>query len=509
VTAGSAAIEIGRHPTTVDDVVRIARGASVVLTDDAVARIEASRAVVDGLVEGEELIYGLNTGLGHMRDERMPVETLGLYQEAIVISHDGAFGDALPTEVVRAAMAVRVAGLALGGSGASLACANQLVAMLDRGVHPVVPAIGSVGAGDLMHMAAIAQVAIGRGRAEMGGETLDGADALARAGLEPLALKPKDGLALISANGVSVGWAALVADRAARLADVADLVVALSLEATEGNLSIVEPAAAAAKPVPGQIASAARIRSHLAGSARCTGKQRSVQDPLSFRVAPQVNGAYREFVAFLRASVDVELSAMDDNPLVVTAERQMVSNGNFHPIAMALAADALRPAIAHVGQLSDRRMNHLWPSLLQRMDVTSPAAMLMAAQNGGPLLRYAGATRAAELRELAGPATLDIAPLDIGVEDHATNAVSAVHRTAQALERLLDVLAIEAILAWQLLDSATGTLANGLGTRAAVDALETAVPPGPARTAAHRFHAAVRESLAGPVLNSAEAAAIP
>ena len=507
MTLTIAPIEIGAGPTTIEDVVRIADGASPVLATEAVARIEAGRAVVDELVGGDELIYGLNTGLGHMRNVRMPVETLAAYQEAIVIGHDGAFGPPLPTRVVRAAMAVRLIGIAMGGSGASPAVADMLVAMLDRGVHPIVPAIGSVGASDLMHMAAIVQVAIGEGRAEIGGDVMTGRDALARARLEPLVLQPKDGLAFISANGVSVGWSALVARRAKAVADLADLVVALTLEATESNLSIVDEVAVAAKPVPGQIESARRIRALLAGSARCTGPQRSVQDPLSFRVAPQVHGAYREFTRFLGESVEVELAAMDDNPLVSSAERRMISNGNFHPIAMALAVDALRPAIAHVGQLSDRRMNHLWPILLERVDVASPEAMRAAAERGGPLLRYAAASRAAELREMAGPTTLDIGPLDLGVEDHATNAVSAARRSDEALDRLEDVLAVELILAWQVLATGPGSLATGIGTTAAVAALEAIAPVGKLRTAADQFHAAVRASLHEPVLAAAMAAA--
>jgi histidine ammonia-lyase len=506
VTLTADPVEIGARPTTVDDIVRIADGASPVLTPNAVERINAGRAVVDELVGGDQLIYGLNTGLGHMRDVRMPLETLGAYQEAIVVGHDGAFGEPLSTRVVRAAMAVRLVGIAQGGSGASLAVAEMLVAMLDRGVHPIVPAIGSVGAGDLMHMAAIAQVATGRGQAEIHGEVLSGREALARAGLEPLALKPKDGLAFVSANGVSVGWAALVARRAEAVAELADLVVALTLEATESNLSIVDKVAAAAKPVPGQAESARRIWLFLTGSTRCTGPQRSVQDPLSFRVAPQVHGAYREFARFLRSAVEIELAAMDDNPLVDAASNRMISNGNFHPIAMALAADALRPAIAHVGQLSDRRMNHLWPTLLERIDLTSPEAMLVATELGGPLLRYAAATRAAELREIAGPVTLDIAPLDIGVEDHATNAVSAARRSDEALDRLEDVLTVELILAWQVLATASVSLATGLGTKAAVEALERVAPPGPLRAASARFHAAVRASLHDTVLAAAEEA---
>src|SRR4029453_588696 len=153
-----------------------------------------------------------------------------------------------------------------------------------------------------------------------------------------------------------------------------------------------------------------------------------------------------------------------------------------------LAVDALRPAIAHVGQLSDRRMNHLWTVLLGRIDLTSPAAVLAASNESGPLLRYAAAARAAELREIAGPATLDISPLDLGVEDHSTNAVSAAHRTHQALERLLDVLATEAIMSWQIPDTEAATAASGLGTRAAVDAFEHELPRGPVRASSQRFH---------------------
>ena len=509
MTLASAAVEIGDRPATIDDVVRVADGAPLALTQAARDRIGAGRAVVDALVEGDELIYGLNTGLGHMRDARMPLETLGQYQEAIVAVHDGSFGEPLPTRVVRAAMAVRVIGIALGGSGASPAVADQLVVMLERGIHPIVPSIGSVGASDLTQLAAIAKVALGTGRAEVDGDVVSGAEALARAGLAPLVLRPKDGLSFISANGVSVGWAALVAARARAIADLADLVVAVSLEATEGNLSIVDPVAAAAKPVPGQAIAADHIRAFLAGSVRCTGVARSVQDPLSFRVAPQVHGAYREFAGLLGDQVEIELSAMDDNPVVATAEGRMISNGNFHPIAMALAADALRPAIAHVGQLSDRRMNHLWPLLLAGAETATPAAMIEAASHGGALLRYAAATRAAELRELAGPVTLDIAPLDVGVEDHSTNAVTAVRRTDEALDRLEDVLAVELMMAWQLLARTPDPGATGVGTAAAIDALDAAFPAGRSRTPSDAFHAGVKAALHDRVLAAALAATGP
>jgi histidine ammonia-lyase len=284
----------------------------------------------------------------------------------------------------------------------------------------------------------------------------------------------------------------------------------MSLDAVEGNRSIVDPAAAAAKPVPGQVESARRIRAYLRGAGPDAGSSeapnRSVQDPLSFRVAPQVHGAYREFAGFLQAAVDVELSAMDDNPLVVADERRLVSNGNFQPIAMALAVDALRPAIAHVGILSDRRMNHLWTRRLEALEFKTAGGMQLVSDEGGPFLRYAAATRAAELRELAGPATLDIAPLDLGVEDHATNAVTAARRTDEALDHLLDVLAVELVMARQVLRLEGRPNGTGAGTAAAIAAFEAAVPPGPAGAASDRFHAAVRAALFDPILAAAESA---
>ena len=360
----STPVTITAAELPLDDLIRIAYGATVELAPDAVERIRASRAIVDALVDGEALIYGLNTGLGHMRDVRVPRETLRQYQQLIVAAHEGAIGDPLPTTVVRAAIAVRLNGIARGGSGASLPVAEGLAALLNRGVHPVVATTGSVGASDLMHMAAIAQVLIGLGRAEVGGEVLRAPTPWPSPGLAPVVLEPKDGLSLISANGVSIGQAALVAEHARLIARVADLALAASLEVTSGNPSVLDAAVLAAKPVPGQVAAGADVRAFLAGSDLFTpGVPSSVQDPLSFRVGPQVHGAFREFIDVLERAVSIEVNAMDDNPLVDIGSGRMLSNGNFHPMAMALALDALRPAIAHVGQLADRRMNHLWAVL--------------------------------------------------------------------------------------------------------------------------------------------------
>ena len=499
--SASQTVEITAADLPLPDLLRVAHGARVALGPDAVERIRASRAVVDALVDGPTLIYGLNTGLGHMRDQQVPRDTLRQYQELIVAAHEGAIGDPLPTSVVRAAMAVRLNGIARGGSGASPAVAEGLMALLNAGIHPIVATTGSVGASDLAHMAAIAQVVIGTGRAEYRGEVLAGAEALRRAGLEPVVLEPKDGLALISANGVSIAQAALAVEHARLIARVADLTLATSIEVTSGNPSVLDAAVLAAKAVPGQAAAGADIRAFLGGSELFTpGVPASVQDPLSFRVGPQVHGAFREFIDILDNAVSVELNAMDDNPLVDVASGRMLSNGNFHPMALALALDALRPAIAHVGQLSDRRMNHLWATVAQLFMSESIVQLI---EQGGGLLRYTAAVRNAELRLAAQPATLDIGPLDLGVEDHATNAPLTAQRTAEALEILEDVLAIELLT--------TSTIARVMPTgravpapiAAAFDAIERVRAPLGNRPPGAAVHAAVRGVLCGELLDTA------
>jgi histidine ammonia-lyase len=470
-------ITITHAPLSIEELLAVADGAQVELAPPARATIQASRTVVDTALASGEPIYGLTTQVGHGKDQRLSDAQLRHQQETLVMTHAGGFGAPLETRQVRAALAARLNGIARGGSGASMAAAEVLAAMLNAGVHPVVPETASVGAGDIAQMAGVAQVAIGRGQAEYRGETMPGGEALSRAGIRPLLLEPKDGLALLSANSISIGHAGLVVDRAARAAKAADVVVALSMEATDGNPSIALPAVARAKPFPGQAEAADHLRDTLAGSHLLErGAAHSVQDPLSFRVVPQVHGALRELVAFTRRAVEIELNSASDNPLVSVEDQTLISNGNFHPMVLAIAFDALRVAVAHVGQLSERRMSHLWDRFFQLVEATGPPpADAPPPALHGLALRYPAAAAFPELKQLAAPATLDTPPLDIGVEDHGTGAPLSVRKTDAALALLEDLLAIELLLARDVLATLGDRPGMGAGTGHALKVVEAAL----------------------------------
>jgi histidine ammonia-lyase len=463
-------VTITDAPTTLEDLLAVARGARVELGQGARDRIAASRAVVDEVLATGRAVYGLTTGVGHTRDDRVPDEELRRMQRALIETHASGYGPPLPAVEVRAAMMARLAGLARGGSGASQAVADVLAAMLNARVHPVVPSVGSVGAGDLGMLACIGQVAIGTGRAELDGDVLPGRSALTRAGIEPITLEPKDGLALMSANGVSISRAALVIDAASRAAAAADLATAVTMEATGANPSVVQPAVGLAKPYPGQIAAGAGILAALQGSALLGDDAApSVQDALSIRVAPQVNGALRELIGFTADATTTELNAQADNPLTWVPDATMLSNGNFHPMVMAVALDALRVAVAHTAQISERRLNHLWAAIFTRMGTAMPAGPLW-----GMALRYPATAAMTALRSIAGPATLDSSIIDMGIEDHATGAPLAATRTAEAVALLGDILAAELLLARDAL-SVGPPVRLGAGTTAAVALADEAI----------------------------------
>lgn len=480
-------VNITDQPMTLEELRAAVDGASVTLAPAARDRIVRAYDVVQDALRTEEPVYGLNTDVGHGKDTLVPPGERQRRQEALVMTHGGAYGPALPTRVVRAALMTRINGMTHGGSGASPGAVDALVGMLNAGVHPVVPGIGSVGAGDLAPMACIAQVSIGAGWAEYDGEELPGAEALRRASLAPLHLQGRDGLALVAANGVSLGHAALLAERTARVAEAADVAAAVSLETVRGNPSIMRAAVAHAKPYPGQHAAAEHLRELLDGSfLNQPDGPRSVQDPISFRVIPQVHGALRDHLDATVRSVEAELNAMGDNPLVDVDSGQLISNGNFHPIMPALALDALRLALVHVGQLSERRLNHLWAAAMKQGTGDKETTRVPGLDEApGVQLRYAASAAFTALRLLAAPATLDSSVLDLGVEDHATGAPLSTAKTVSALDLLADILAIELLLATdvQAMDPAGGL---GAGTAAALQLARDAADGAGTAAEAHR-----------------------
>lgn len=447
-SAERAAVVLGTEGLTLDDVWEIAvLGRPLTIGVGVLERLAAGRVVVDRMLANGHKVYGLTTNFGAGRNTPIEADDLAAWQHDMVRAHAGALGQPLEAHEVRAQIAVRLAGAAAGGSGLHSDTFLALVALLNSGVVPYVPAIGSVGASDLMHCAAVAEVLIGEGWAFVNGRLMPGQKALARAGLAPVQLHPKDGLALLSANAYSIGVGALTVQRARRLADLADEVVSLTIEVLGANPSPFDEEVALAKPFEGQIASAERVRWMLEGSHLFDPLTAlSVQDPLSVRTVPQVHGAFREQVASTAHAVQVEVNAIDDNPMVSLASGRTISNGNFHPIVMALGFDHLRVAAAHVGLIAERRIQQV-NGPLPATSRAQRAATCMTRKTLPGHSVYAAAALVAQLRHLANPITLNAPPLGQEVEDHATLAPSAVQLAEQSLDVLEQLLSLELVLA--------------------------------------------------------------
>src|SRR5687767_10961830 len=344
---------------TLDELVAIAHDlAPVGLTDAARARVRAARAVVDDFAQRDAPTYGINTGFGSFAETRVPHEDLAALQVNLLRSHAAGVGDPLPIPVVRAMLALRANVLAKGFSGIRLDTLDRLLALLNKGVHPVVPARGSVGAsGDLAPLAHLALVLIGEGSVWHNNEAEPGGAALRRAGIEPVVLGPKEGLALINGTQASAALLGLTLAGALRLARAADVAAALSIDALHGSTRPFDARIHAARPFPGQQVSAANLLSLMAGSAinQSHANCGRVQDAYSMRCAAQVHGAARDALAYVHGVFRTEANAATDNPMVFVEAGDIVSGGNFHGAPVALAADVLCLAVAQLATISERR----------------------------------------------------------------------------------------------------------------------------------------------------------
>jgi histidine ammonia-lyase len=456
-------------------VARVARErVRVELDPAALERMAAARAVVDRYLAEGLPAYGLTTGLGGRVVEPLAEDARALFSCQTIHGRATAVGPGLPAEVVRAALAIRVNGLARGGAGARPELAEALVALLNASVHPVVPETGSVGASDLCLLAHVGLVLLGEGSAEVDGEVVPGAAALERAGLVPLELAPKDGLALISSNAVSAAAAALALADGGRALAAAQVAAALSLEGFRASLTPLDERVVAARPAPGQAGCAAELRALLAGSSLAEADPpRRLQDPLSFRCVSQVHGSLLAALGQLEAALEPEVNGAGDNPLVLVEAGEILSTGNFHVPALALAADSVALALALVADLSAARCMRLRdPSLTDLPANLAPTASMGAGL--APLLKTAAAL-VTEIVQAAAPVTLASRSTD-GVEDAATGAMLAARRLDGILERLRLLVAIELVFGAQAVDLAAPERL-GRGTAVAHAAVRELVEP--------------------------------
>lgn len=475
----------GEH-LEVDDVVAVANGRKVALDTAVLPKIEQSRRAVEQFVAEGRVVYGITTGFGRFKDKIISPDEVAQLQTNLVRSHAVGVGPDLDEKTVRAMLLVRANTLALGHSGVRPSVIQLLIDMLNAGIHPRIPSQGSLGAsGDLAPLAHLALVLIGEGEAKVDGQWVNGRAALERAGLTPLVLEAKEGLALLNGTTFMVGKGALQVRRAINLALTADIAACLSLEALHGTDRAFDGRVHRARPHPRQIDCASFLRQLIAGSEFLRGDDPfNVQDPYTLRCVPQVHGAVRDAIAYAQWVINIELNAVNDNPIIFVDEKtgkaDVISAGNFHGEPVALAMDYASLALTELGNMSERRCARL-------VDADSNGGVLpmFLTEHGGlesgfMMAQYTAAALASENKVLAHPASADTIPSSANVEDHVSMGATAVRQTAQILDHVETIVAIEILLAAQGIDFRRKEMgANrqmGLGTRIAYDIVRQHVP---------------------------------
>jgi histidine ammonia-lyase len=437
-------------------------------------RMNASRAVIERLIEAETAVYGVNTGFGKMASTRISRDEIRQLQLNLVRSHACGVGAPLGETTVRAMLALRANAIAKGFSGVRPAIAETLVAMLNRGLHPVIPSQGSVGAsGDLAPLAHLAEVAIGEGRAIFQGASMTGAEAMRAAGIAPLVLEAKEGLALLNGTQGMLALLTLALREAEIAVDTADVAAALSLDALRGSPTAFDSRIGRVRPHAGHAVTARNIErlnrgSEIRESHRSPEKDPRVQDPYSLRCAPQVHGAVRDSLAQVRATLTIELNSATDNPLVFAANGagEVISGGNFHGQPLAMAADQMAVAMATLGGISERRIEQMTNPQTSML----PAFLVRHAglNSGFMILQVTAAALASELKPLAAPHSVDSIPTSANQEDYVSMGMSGARRLEPMLANLENILAIELLAACQGVDL-LAPLRTGPETRKAYD----------------------------------------
>ncbi len=483
-------LKISGDSLQITDVVAVANGMSVTLDPETLPKIERSRAAVDQLIADGTVAYGITTGFGRLRDKIIPVEKVKKLQLNLVRSHAAGVGPELDEQTVRAMMLVRANTLALGYSGIRPTVIQTLLDMLNCGIHPCIPSQGSLGAsGDLAPLSHLTMALIGEGEVMMDGERIPSAEALRHANLAVVELQAKEGLALLNGTTLMAGLGALLVHRALNLLYVADVAASMSLEALNGTDHAYDARVHAARPHPGQVECAAFLRKLLAGSQLLRARTSSnVQDPYTLRCVPQVHGAVRDTVYHAKRCIDIELNAVNDNPLIFVEEDgagveivDVISAGNFHGEPLALAMDAAKTAITDLGNMSERRVARL-------VDADSNSGVLpmfltkdAGVESGMMIAHYTAASLASENKVLAHPASADTIPSSANYEDHVSMGTIATRQLEQILEHVEQIVAIELLVAAQGIDFRCQEMGIpptrlGAGTAPVYNLIRTKVP---------------------------------
>ncbi|ATB47789.1 histidine ammonia-lyase [Corallococcus macrosporus] len=460
-----------------EEILQVARNeATVELSPEAATRVQASRALVDRVAAGDTPAYGINTGFGTLAEVRIDKKDLRDLQRNLILSHACGVGTPLPLPEARALLLLRCNVLAKGYSGIRMETLSLALDMLNRDVVPVVPERGSVGAsGDLAPLAHLALVFIGEGEAFYQGQRLPAKQALQRAGLQPVVLEAKEGLALVNGTQAMCAVGTLLQLRAESLADIADVAGAMTLEGLLGSHKPFIPEIHDVRAHPGQKDVAAHLRRILVGSElveshiNCS----KVQDPYSLRCMPQVHGAAREGIAFSRRILEVEVNSATDNPLVFADTERIVSGGNFHGQPISLAMDVVAMALTQLSSISERRVEQLVNPALSNL----PAflAKNSGLNSGFMIAQVTSAALVAESRVLSHPASVDSIPSSAGREDHVSMGMTAALKGRQVSDFARSCLAIEILVAAQALDFRL-PLKPGKGALAAYELVRSKVP---------------------------------
>lgn len=451
-------LQLGARSLSLQDVYEVAHlGRVVELSSMAVQKIEASHAFLLSKLKLGEALYGVNTGFGLLSNIKIPHEDIETLQYNLLRSHACGIGDPMDDATVRAMLLLRAASLALGHSGVSLGLVKQFVLLLNRGVVPLVPEQGSVGAsGDLAPLSHLALVLIGEGEARFQKRVMSGAEALRAADIQPLRLGPKEGLALINGTQFMSAMGVLNLLEAEYLCDVADAVGSMTVEALRGSVTAFEPEIHSVRPHPGQITVATHLRkgllsgggkSEIAKSHENCGK---VQDPYSLRCMPQVHGATRDTLAFVRQVLEREINSVTDNPLIFPKEKKILSGGNFHGQAVAMAMDFLAISVAELASISEQRLEKLVNPAISDLP---PFLTTQGGLNSGfMIVQVAAASIVSENKTLCHPASVDSIPTSADKEDHVSMGAWAARKASKVVLNSKRVLAFELLAASQGID---------------------------------------------------------